>query len=117
MNDPLTEAALLIGINDPYIHALAADLDKPCILINSYDKKMRLPSVSPDHRLIGEVAMHYLIEQGLHSILNLVCLRRYTMEWRLQGIHEALNAHNLPFTSYVICCWQTVLALRKVNAH
>lgn len=97
MNDPLTEAALLIGIDDPYIHALAADLGKPCILINSYDRKMRLPSVSPDHRLIGEVAMHYLIEQGHHNILNLVCLRRYTMEWRLQGIREALNAHNLPF--------------------
>ncbi len=97
MNDPLTETALLIGIDDPYIHALAVDLGKPCILINSYYRKMRLPSVSQDHRLIGEVAMHYLIEQGHHNILNLVCLRRYIMEWRLQGIREALNAHNLPF--------------------
>lgn len=97
MKDPLTEAALLIGIDDPYIHALAADLGKPCILINSFDRRMRLPSVSPDHRLIGEVATHYLIEQGHHRILNLLCLRRYTMDWRLQGIKDAFKDHNLAF--------------------
>lgn len=97
MNDPTTEAALMIGIDDPYIHALAADLGKPCILVNSRDRHMRLPSVSPDHQLIGEVATHYLIEQGHHRILNLLCLRRYTMELRLQGIKDAFKACNLTF--------------------
>ncbi|PWC18939.1 LacI family DNA-binding transcriptional regulator [Brenneria corticis] len=97
MNDPTTEAALLIGIDDAYVHALAADLGKPCVLINCRDRRMRLPSVAPDHQLLGEMAANYLIEQGHHHILNLLCLRRYTMEQRLQGIKEAMKQHNLPF--------------------
>lgn len=95
--DPLTEAVLMIGIDDSYIHALAADLGKPCVLINCRDRKMRLPSVAPDHLAIGEAAAGYLHELGHHHILSLLCLRRYTMEHRLQGIKAAMKAHNLAF--------------------
>ncbi|KHT37647.1 LacI family DNA-binding transcriptional regulator [Pectobacterium carotovorum] len=98
MRDPATEAALLIGIDDPYIHALAADSGKPCILINCIDRKMRLPGVAPAHRLIGEFSAHYLFEQGHHNVLTLLCLRRYTMELRLDGIRDAYQHHNLPFS-------------------
>ncbi|MEH0876162.1 LacI family DNA-binding transcriptional regulator [Pectobacterium cacticida] len=99
IREPSTEAALLIGIDDPYIHALAADSGKPCILINAIDRKMRLPSVAPAHRLIGEFSAHYLFEQGHHSVLTLLCPRRYTMELRLEGIRDAYLQHNLPFSS------------------
>lgn len=97
MNQPQTEAALIIGIDDDRIHSLAAELHKPCVLINCYDRRMRLPSVSPHHQLIGEFSTHYLFEQGHRNILTLQCLRRYTMELRLNGIREAWNAHNLAF--------------------
>ncbi|MDX5627068.1 MULTISPECIES: LacI family DNA-binding transcriptional regulator [unclassified Brenneria] len=97
MNDPDTEAAILIGIDDPYIHSLAADMGKPCILINCIDRKMKLPGVAPNHRLIGEHSANYLIEQGHRDVLSLLCLRRYTMEWRLAGIRDAYQHHNLPF--------------------
>ncbi|WP_413723014.1 LacI family DNA-binding transcriptional regulator [Sodalis sp. RH23] len=97
MNQPQTEAALLVGIDDDRIHTLAAELHKPCVLINCYDRRMRLPSVSPHHQLIGEFSAQYLFEQGHRNILTLQCLRRYTMELRMNGIREAWHAHNLPF--------------------
>lgn len=97
MNEPETEAVVLLGIDDPHIHDLAADLGKPCVLINCRDSRMRLPAVSPDHRLIGEFAARYLFEMGHRQVLNLLCLRRYTMELRLAGIRDAWEAQNLHF--------------------
>jgi len=97
MNEAETEAAILLGIDDPHIHDLAADLAKPCVLINCRDRKMRLPGVAPDHQLIGEYAASYLFEQGHKFVVNLLCLRRYTMELRLAGIRDAWDAHNLQF--------------------
>ena len=94
-----TEAALLIGIDDEHIHQLAAEMNKPCVLINARDRRMRLPSVSPDHQLIGEFSARYLFEQGHRQILSLHCLRRYTMEQRLQGVRDAWHAMNLRFDS------------------
>ncbi|AKE96761.1 LacI family regulatory protein [Cronobacter sakazakii] len=97
MNDPQTEAALLLGIDDPHIHDLACDVGKPCMLINCRDRKMRLPAVAPDHRAIGENAARYLFEMGHREVLNVLCLRRYTMELRLAGIRDAWEAQNLAF--------------------
>lgn len=97
MSDPQTEAALLIGIDDEHIHTLAADLNKPCILINCTDRQMRLDSVSPDHQLIGEYSANYLFQQGHNRILNVQCLRRNTMELRLAGIRQAYTQHNVTF--------------------
>jgi DNA-binding LacI/PurR family transcriptional regulator len=97
MNHPQTQASLIIGIDDPHIHSLAVDLNKPCVLINCSDRNMRLDSVSPDHQLIGEFSASYLLQQGHREILNLQCLRRTTMEQRLAGIRQAWLRHNLTF--------------------
>ncbi|MBH3109473.1 LacI family DNA-binding transcriptional regulator [Serratia ureilytica] len=97
MSDPHTEAALIIGIDDEHIHTLAADLPKPCVLINCTDRQMRLDSVSPAHQLIGDYSASYLFQQGHSHILNLQCLRRHTMELRLAGIRQAYARHHLPF--------------------
>ncbi|MBX9444348.1 LacI family DNA-binding transcriptional regulator [Dickeya chrysanthemi] len=97
MSSPETEGAILLGIDDSYIHALAVELNKPCVLVNCLDHKMKLSGVSPAHQLIGEFAANYLIEQGHRQILTVLCLRRYTMEWRLAGIRDAYQQHNLPF--------------------
>ncbi len=97
MNEPQTEAALLLGIDDPHIHDLAVDVGKPCVLINCRDRNMRLPTVAPDHRAIGENAARYLFEMGHRDVVNVLCLRRYTMELRLAGIRDAWEAQNLAF--------------------
>lgn len=98
MNDAQAQAAMLIGIDDPHIHDLAADLGKPCVLINCRDGKMRLPAVAPDHRLLGECAARYLFEMGHKRVMSMLCLRRYTMELRLAGIRDAWDAANMPFS-------------------
>ncbi len=97
MNEPETEAAILLGIDDPHIHDLAVDLAKPCVLINCRDEAMRL-SIAPDHRLIGQFAAQYLFDMGHRAVLNVMCLRRYTMDLRLAGIKEARRMRNLHFT-------------------
>ncbi|SQC38695.1 putative periplasmic binding protein/LacI transcriptional regulator [Klebsiella pneumoniae] len=53
----------------------------------------------PDHRLIGQCAARYLFDMGHRAVMNVMCLRRYTMELRLGGIQEAWRARNLRFTA------------------
>lgn len=98
MNEVDTRAAILLGIDDPHIHDLAVDVGKPCMLINCRDRHMRLPAVAPDHRAIGERAAEYLFEMGHREVMNVLCLRRYTMELRLSGIRDAWHGHNLRFS-------------------
>ena len=89
------DAALLIGIDDPRVHALAANFGKPCVLVNCNDDAMRLDAVSPDHQMIGRVSATYLVEHGHRDILTLICLRRATLERRLQGIREVLTTRQI----------------------
>jgi DNA-binding LacI/PurR family transcriptional regulator len=97
MNEADTQAAILLGIDDPHIHDLAVDVGKPCMLINCRDRRMRLPAVAPDHRAIGECAADYLFEMGHRDVVSVLCLRRYTMELRLTGIRDAWQSHNMKF--------------------
>ena len=89
------DAALLIGIDDPRVHALAANFGKPCVLINCNDDAMHLDAVSPDHHAIGRFSAAYLVDQGHRDILTLICLRRTTLERRLHGIRESLAARRV----------------------
>lgn len=97
INQKDTDAAILIGIDDPHIHQLAADLSKPAVLINCIDRSMRLPSISPDHFLIGHFSINHLFQMGHRQVLTLQCLRRYTMDLRMRGIREAWKEQNLEF--------------------
>lgn len=97
MSDPANDAAVIIGIDDPAIHEIAADLGKPVVLVNSRDRLMRLDSVMPDHRQVGDFAASHLLEYGHRRILVITSLRRFTLEWRLDGIRDALLDQNIPF--------------------
>ena len=97
LSDPACETAIIIGIDDLRVHEIAADVGKPCVLINCRDRGMRLDMVSPDHFMIGEFSAHYLIEQEHREILTLMCLRRRTLEQRLDGVREAFAEHNMVF--------------------
>ena len=100
ISDPGCETAIIVGIDDLRVHEVAADVGKPCVLVNCRDRSMRLDMVSPDHLLIGEFSAHYLIEQGHREILTLMCLRRKTMESRLDGVREAFAEHNMAFDDH-----------------
>lgn len=97
ISDPVCEAAIILGIDDIRIHEIAADIGKPCVLVNSHSASMRLDTVSPDHQMIGTFSTSYLIDQGHRNILVLTCLRRSTMESRLVGVKKALEARGFAF--------------------
>jgi DNA-binding LacI/PurR family transcriptional regulator len=97
ISDPACEAAILVGIDDQRVLEIAADIGKPCVLLNGRDPTMRLDVVSPDHHLIGEFSANYLLDQGHRNILVLMCLRRSTMERRLRGIRDAHAERGLEF--------------------
>ena len=82
MNEPETRRGAAGDRRSAYSWP-AADLGKPCVLINCRDEGMRLPSIAPDHRLIGQCAARYLFDMGHRAVMNVMCLRRYTMELRL----------------------------------
>ena len=98
MNEADTEAAILLGIDDPHIHDLAVDVGKPCMLINCQDRHMRLArrraGSSRDWQAGGGVP----VRDGHREVMNVLCLRRYTMELRLSGIRDAWHGHNLRFS-------------------
>ncbi|MFT4173241.1 MAG: LacI family DNA-binding transcriptional regulator [Rhodocyclaceae bacterium] len=97
MTHASVDAAILVGIDDPLVHAMAADVGKPCVLVNGRDTTMRLDAVMPDHAKVGEQSAAFLLQHGHRDIVCLLCLRRATMEWRLAGIRSAFAAHNVPF--------------------
>ncbi|TDN49450.1 LacI family transcriptional regulator [Buttiauxella sp. JUb87] len=96
-SDSNINAMIIIGVDDPTIHKLAATLNKPCILINTTDREMLLDNVSPDHRAIGFSAARHLYQQGHRRLLCLTSLRRDTMVSRLEGVKEAARYFHAPF--------------------
>lgn len=96
-SDSNINAIIILGVDDPTIHKLAATLNKPCILINTTDREMMLDNVSPDHRAIGFSAARHLYQQGHRRLLCLTSLRRDTMVSRLEGIKEAARYFHAPF--------------------
>ncbi|WP_263769333.1 LacI family DNA-binding transcriptional regulator [Propionivibrio soli] len=97
LRNPACDAAIVLGIDDPHVHALVADSGKPCVLVNCEVDSLSLDVVSPDHQLIGRASARYLIEHGHRDVLAVMCLRRITLERRLQGIRDAFAAYNVPF--------------------
>lgn len=90
-------AIIIIGTDDSTIFKLVSTLNKPCVLINSFDRDMVLDSVSPDHRAIGFTTLRYLFEQGHRRVLTITCLRRETLYARLDGIKEAYRHFHVSF--------------------
>lgn len=90
-------AIIIIGTDDPTILNLAATLNKPCVLINTHDREMRLDAVSPDHYAIGFSALNNVFERGHRRILTITSLRRETLYDRLNGVKDAYRFHHVAF--------------------
>lgn len=75
--------------------AAAAALDKPVVLVNADDPKMRLCSVSPCNRSAAAHATEYLINLGHKRILFLSKPGRRTIERRQEGWFDRMRAEGL----------------------
>jgi hypothetical protein len=53
-------------------------------------RKLRARHASSIPPMIGQCAARYLFDMGHRVVMNVMCLRRYTMELRLGGQRPAL---------------------------
>lgn len=89
INKAKTQAAILLSINNPHIHNLAANFSKPCVIINCHNQRMRLPTVAPNHKNISAFASHFLFKIKHRKVINIMCLRQYTIKLQLAKIKKA----------------------------
>ena len=91
------DGIIIIGIDDVMLYRLAAESNKPVVMINAKDSEMRLDCVSADHYSIGYSAAHYLFQKGHRPVLLFTDLRRETMMQRLDGFKRACLEHHIAF--------------------
>lgn len=91
------DGIIIIGIDDGMLYRLAAESNKPVVMINAKDSEMRLDCVSADHYSIGYSAANYLFQRGHRPILLFTDLRRETMMQRLDGFKRACLEYHIAF--------------------
>src|SRR5471030_1954992 len=91
------DGIIIIGIDDGMLYRLAAESNKPVVMINAKDSEMRLDCVSADHYSIGYSAANYLFQRGHRQLLLFTDLRRETMMQRLDGFKRACMDQHVIF--------------------
>jgi DNA-binding LacI/PurR family transcriptional regulator len=91
------DGIIIIGIDDGMLYRLAAEANKPVVMINAKDREMRLDCVSADHYSIGYSAANFLFQKGHRPVLLFTDLRRETMMQRLDGFKRACLEHHIVF--------------------
>ncbi|TCQ89577.1 MULTISPECIES: LacI family DNA-binding transcriptional regulator [Rahnella] len=97
LHQPDVDGIVIIGIDDVMLYRLAAESNKPVVMINAKDSEMRLDCVSADHYSIGYSAANYLFLRGHRPVLLFTDLRRETMMQRLDGFKRACLEHHIAF--------------------
>jgi len=97
LNQSDVDGIIIIGIDDVMLYRLAAESNKPVVMINARDNEMRLDCVSADHYSLGYSAANYLFQRGHRPVLLFTDLRRETMMQRLDGFKRACLEHHVVF--------------------
>lgn len=92
-----SQAVLLIGIDEPDVLDVVAELGVAATIINGYDRQMRIPSVTPDYRYGGWQATRHLIEMGHRDIIHITHRHRDSMRRRFDGFRDALADFSIEF--------------------
>lgn len=95
MDDRDVIGILSLTVDDEGILGAMRELEKPVVLINTVDSRMRLSSVIPSNRFGAKCAAEHLISLGHQRILFLMRPGRHTIEQRLDGWRDALREHGL----------------------
>lgn len=97
LNQSDVDGVVIIGIDDVMLYRLAAESNKPVVMLNAKDSEMRLDCVSADHYSIGYCAANFLFQKGHRPVLLFTDLRRETMMQRLDGFKRACLEHHVIF--------------------
>ncbi|MFD1910920.1 LacI family DNA-binding transcriptional regulator [Halodurantibacterium flavum] len=87
---PETDAVILMGIDYPQLLAAITASGLPAVIVNGMDRRMLLPSVSPDYHFGGWAATRHLIELGHRDIVHVTHVYRESIRRRLEGFCDAL---------------------------
>jgi DNA-binding LacI/PurR family transcriptional regulator len=101
------ESVLMLGPELPEVAHKLADQEKPIVLVNGYDDKMRLSSVSLDYELGGELAAKHLIEYGHKKLAMLTAQTRPSIRKRTYGFErkaKELGAESVEIIDIIEMC-------------
>lgn len=91
------QAAIILGIDAPALVDAVHATGIPAVLVNGVDRRMRLPSVSPDYHLGGWLAARHLLERGHRDIVHVTHPWRTSFSLRLDGFRDALADFGIVF--------------------
>ncbi len=84
------ESLIVLGIDTPELLDAITELGCPAVIVNGTDRRMRIPSVSPDYHFGGWLAARHLLEQGHRKIVHVTHPWRVSFALRLDGFRDAL---------------------------
>ncbi len=87
---PDTDATILMGIDYPGLLESVIGSGLPTVIVNGMDRKMMLPSVSPDYHFGGWRATRHLIDLGHSDIVHVTHIHRESIRRRHEGFCDAL---------------------------
>jgi DNA-binding LacI/PurR family transcriptional regulator len=91
------ESLIVLGIDTPEMLDAISELGCPAVIVNGADRRMRIPSVSPDYHFGGWLAARHLLEQGHRKIAHVTHPWRVSFALRLDGFRDALSDFGITF--------------------
>lgn len=91
------ESLIVLGIDTPELLDAITELGCPAVIVNGADRRMRIPSVSPDYHFGGWLAARHLLEQGHRKIVHVTHPWRVSFALRLDGFRDALADFGIAF--------------------
>ncbi|WP_410216994.1 LacI family DNA-binding transcriptional regulator [Paracoccus sp. (in: a-proteobacteria)] len=84
------DAAIMMGIDYPQLLTKVTASGLPAIIVNGMDRRMLIPSVSPDYCFGGWAATRHLIDLGHREIVHVTHGYRESIRRQLEGFCDAL---------------------------
>ena len=87
---PEADAVIMMGVDYPQLLELVSSSDLPAVIVNGMDRRMLIPSVSPDYHFGGWAATRHMIDLGHTDIVHVTHVYRESIRRRLEGFCDAL---------------------------
>ncbi|WP_111560265.1 LacI family DNA-binding transcriptional regulator [Paracoccus sediminilitoris] len=84
------DAVIMMGIDYPQLLTKVTASGLPAVIVNGMDRRMLIPSVSPDYHFGGWAATRHLIDLGHRDIVHVTHVYRESIRRRLEGFCDAL---------------------------
>ena len=94
---PEADAVILMGVDYPQLLSFVSGTMLPAVIVNGMDRRMLIPSVSPDYHFGGWVATKHLTDLGHRDIVHVTHVYRESIRRRLEGFCDALTEAGITY--------------------